>query len=155
MDPLSIATGAVTLASTAVSLSKAIYTLVRGVKEADNDLQALAEELRAVSVSLESVGKALKNPTLAESFKGFGLREESEKRLAHIEQIIESCRHILGQLEDLVKQVTGSNTTGNTSIRKFATALKLKFKQADLKQIRERLKSFRDVLQLELQTIDL
>ena len=153
MDPFSIATAAVTLASTAFHLSKSICGLVRGVKEADHELQALGEELRAISVSLDSVGKVLKSSALHRNLLDSNVQNEADKRLLHVEAVLNSCRQSLDQLQKLVQGVTSGGTSSLP--QKAAAAFKIKLKESGLKQIRQRLHSYRGVLQLELQTLDL
>ena len=153
-DPLSIATGSLALAQLAALLSKNTYQAVQATKDADNDVQALATELRILSASWDSVGNTLKQPGFQQDLFATSVSNEATTRLATIQPIIDDCDQSLKQLQQLYDQIQGSGR--NTLLpRKTSVALKLNLKNPKVEKIRQQLRNFQSVLQVELHLLDM
>jgi Fungal N-terminal domain of STAND proteins len=156
VDPLSIASGSVALATAAAQLGVQIYRIWESTKGVDQRLEAFASELKSLSSSLEAAGSALRNPQLVQAFTTAAGVQEPKKHLEAIKAILDDCRTSLKDLKAIVDGARNSKGVPSRGIfRKPATAFVLSLKDPEPIRIRSKLQTHNNAMQLCFQTIHL
>lgn len=137
MDPLSILSASVGLASVIAKVSVALATFARDARDAAQDLDAISAELKAISTVIVLLGKSVP-PSSAES-------PIPETLLRQIDVMLSGTAALVEQIEENVHKYQSGKI--------FSKANWAMFGQGDMRKLREGLESYKMALGLAMHVL--
>lgn len=137
MDPLSIVSASLGLASVIAKVSATLTTFARDTRDAAKDLDAVSDELKAISIIIVLIGKSMPSPS-AES-------PISETLLQHIDAMLSGTAALVEQIEENVQKYQSGKT--------FSKAGWAMFGQGDMQKLRQGLESYKMALSLAMHVL--
>lgn len=137
MDPLSIVSASLGLASVIAKVSATLTTFARDARDAAKDLDAVSDELKAISIVIVLIGKSMPSPS-AES-------PISENLLQHIDAMLSGTAALIEQIEENVQKYQSGKT--------FSKAGWAMFGQGDMQKLRQGLESYKMALSLAMHVL--
>ena len=136
------------------TLGHKIHNYARHAREIDQSLEVFASELQLLCASLRSVETGLKAPHFLRSLSQTRLAEESWHRLEFLQGVLQDCEKTLTDLAVVLDTIQRRNYTRFLPQGPAAT-MKLQYNMPALTSLRNQLKSYQSIIQIELQVIDL
>lgn len=137
MDPLSIVSASLGLASVIAKVSATLTTFARDTRDAAKDLDAISDELKAISIVIVLIGKSMPSPS-AES-------PITETLLQHIDAMLSGTAALVEQIEENVQKYQSGKT--------FSKAGWAMFGQGDMQKLRQGLESYKMALSLAMHVL--
>ena len=146
MDPLSIATGAKSVAGAGTKLAQSLRNYVETVNKADKWIEALADQVKLTSAVLEDVGVLLRREEIH--------RLCTADLLASISTAVDGCRGAFPRLQILVEALFEQSKSAQVGLSATAR-LSSSFSQNELDNLRALLERFRGSLDLAFAVLKL
>ncbi|KAF2002424.1 hypothetical protein P154DRAFT_561925 [Amniculicola lignicola CBS 123094] len=151
MDPVSIASAAVSITATSLKVAYAIYTFIEDVRTVDSNLKGLHDEVLGLSRVSDAIHKVwIKNSVVIER------REKEDGQLWVVVQAS------LGDCDNTVKQmsvaIAGAHKGGKMDrflSKTVAKAVRLNLKEKDIDMFRKQIHSHNNAMQSGLATIQI
>jgi len=144
-DPLSIAASVVTLLTVCVKVSRELKHICNDAV-VDTKVESLLHDVESFAEVIQLMAETLKEANVQSSLSATGHIGNHWKNLS---RSIRDAQETLGKLQEIVERVN-KNVTLLDGPRK---RLRLKAAAEEVEVFREHLRSYRDTLQLSLQTI--
>ena len=144
MDPLSIATGAISVAGAGVKLVQSLRSYVETVNKADKWIEALADRVKLTSAVLDNVGVLLRTEEVR--------KHCTTELLTSTNTALNGCKGVFSQLEAHVAGFIRQNKSGHVGLTANSTS---SLSQNELNVLQARLDRFRSSLDLILAVLDL
>jgi VHL beta domain len=154
MDPLSIATTAVSLAALTAKLATKAAGYVEQVSTADDTLHILTSELNILGATLTSIDAALRSKELDKAFGKASSSKEVQRHLTALQAILGDCKTALeefGGILDTIKKGRFSSSI----FRKPAAAWKINQKTPHLSRLQHLITGYHRALHIHLQLMSL
>lgn len=107
MDPFSIVIGAGNLLDISVRVSKYLLELRDKVASTKDDLESLLQQINSITSASQSIRQAFENEIANSSERKKSKTSEVNKLWQQISVALSKCGQRLGDLEDLLKRITG------------------------------------------------
>lgn len=135
MEPLSIATACVSLATGVRKLSMAIGTFVSQVRDARKDMDAVSRELSSLSLCLEALREDCTIVKYPENLQ------------LNLVAVLRNCDLVVKEMEELLKKLSSGNTTAR---------LKWSFQSRDeMDKLRSRLEAHKSTIEIALDMVSM
>lgn len=153
MDPLSVIASSVSIADVCVRLVSYLRDVHKATKTVEHDIASLIHEIQALNVVNLSIKRAYNDllPSASQSQQDKG--DDLWKLVA---RNVRDCEAVVAKLEVIAKEIYGKTGPAVTSIPDaVAKTLKRKSREGELRQCRDQLTTYQNVLQVILKFIDL
>ncbi|KAK0750749.1 hypothetical protein B0T18DRAFT_386988 [Schizothecium vesticola] len=137
MDPLSIISASVGLASVIAKVSMTLASFARDARDAAKDLDAISAELKAISTVIALLGRSL-SPSSAES-------PIPEALLQQIDVMLSGTTAVVEQVQENVQKYQSN--------KMFSKANWAMFGQGDMRKLRESLEAYKMALSLGMHVV--
>ena len=154
MDPLSIATGAASLAASAFRTSKSIYSCINDIKNADATLLQMQGEVDALHSGLGSIASTFESDDVVQLCTAKSHNHlQSVKLMGSVQPLLADCGSTLGALDTVLRDIRGNPGLKHRLFRQPIKALKINLKSKDIDFIRHQIRSYSSAMQMTLQMI--
>jgi hypothetical protein len=137
MDPLSIISASVGLASVIAKVSMSLTSFARDARDAAKDLDAISAELKAINTVVVLLGRSL-SPSSAES-------PIPEALLQQIDVMLSGTTAVVEQVQENVQKYQSNKI--------FSKAGWAMFGQGDMRKLRESLEAYKMALSLGMHAV--
>lgn len=146
VDPLSITTGVIALLGTCISVGVQLKSFRDGVETANATVNGLLSDVEGLENVLESMSNTFNQPLNQPAANATGHIGNHWKNMA---KSLDNARVTLGELQELLEGVNKQ-----TAILDFSRKhLRLKAASPQIATFRSQIQSYRDALQLSMQSI--
>lgn len=155
---ISITSSALSISKTAAEIAITLYTFFQDAKKLPKTTEAFAEEVKALGMSCEIVGVRLQGIVQDhETPLQSGLSQPGISTIQLwkcLETQMSACQKTINELEEAVSATKGVNKDTRYH-SKVVKNLKLKLRNGDIAEARERIRSHTIVMQTVLQCINM
>ncbi|TLD34661.1 Dimethyl-sulfide monooxygenase [Venturia nashicola] len=149
MDPLSIATGSASLATSCFKIGSILYTFIDETRSVDKNVAALIAEVKGLLHVLETVSKSLNHDALV------GLRSSDHVHLwTMVEASLQECGTTLDKLETMLQDLNGTANSRFGVLRRPIMKVRLNMKLKEIGDFQQQVRSHYSGMQLTLGTIN-
>jgi len=153
-DPLSIIASTASIADICVRLASYLRNVQKATETIEDDIAALIHEVEALDAITISVQKSFKD----DIFTNAGSEDpEKENHLwKHVRQTLSNCKSTTEGLETIVVELYGKTGPAVTGFRDAVIkSHRRKNKEGDLRNCRDQLATYQNVLQILLASINM
>ncbi|KAF2477702.1 uncharacterized protein BDR25DRAFT_275038 [Lindgomyces ingoldianus] len=153
-DPFSIVASTASIADICIRLVRYLKDVKKGAATIEDDITSLVQEVEALDAISTSIQQTFKeHPT---SPTAYGQRDKSEDLWMHIKRTLQDCKALAKKLETIVQNIYGKSGPTVSGFRDaVAKSHRRRGKEGDLRQCRDQLATFQNVLQILLAFINL
>ena len=165
MDPFSIIVGTIGLIDVSLRVGKRLNKLREAVTSTKDDLNTLSQQITAITSASESIKRSFEYEIDNSAAGVRSKAPEVDKLWQHVSITLQACGKRIGDLEDLIEQITGGRDSDeiiNADSRRRSNTIenwKLQLRKLQVnsrfEQIQSDLKGFKDTLGLQLNIIGL
>jgi hypothetical protein len=155
-DPLSIATGVLTILGVVIKTTNTVIRFHRGAQNLHDELCSLERELSSLECSLNDVYYCLASPSAPGAGDIAELEQEFGTAMASIVQTMRNCEASVRQLDACFAKAYPSRPgSGAPWIERGMKGSKLDHMQSELGQLRQQIHTYISAMVLSLSTIGL
>jgi hypothetical protein len=153
MDPFSIAAATVGVADVCVRLIRFLHHVKESAKVIDEELHGIAREISSLDAVNQAIRDSFPEHFLADD-KSKGDLEAIANLWKSTAQILHDCESSLAKLENLLENVIG-DVDGIGRFDSFRKWLRKLSKEDEFSDVRQKLNTFRALLQVNLTAINM
>ena len=151
-DPLSIVAGTVGLADVCARTIKFLKDAQKGLREIDRDIESLREEISSLQTANHVVASTYEKITTSWQ-QDTDLQQNLSAHWRATNDTLSGCQNIVEQLETLLKSIVGTENHGK--LGKFRKWLKYESKEQDFDELRTKLQTRQNALQIIIEATNL
>ena len=146
LEPFSIATGALQVASAGIKLAETLYTYIHSVRKAEKQLKPIADHVKLTLIVLENVGALLKKDQTRQLY--------TKDLLGSTQDTLSGYEGVFNDLDKFIHTLVKPDKPGSFSL---STSAKLawSFRQRELDVLQAHLERFKSSLDLVLGVLNL